>query len=146
MNSIIDPILPTNTTAVGPRLRFERGKLIVEYDHQSDDGAVVWGRMVFDEVLAFEFHDAITCPADSVIGAREVRRLTESRWLTELLQRWNQAVGWHDFQQRKGGASRFAHFTVYFDDAGCIDVVAASCKSEALTALDSSSNLNRATS
>lgn len=118
---------PTNRTVEGPRLQQDRGRLVVEYDCQGDDGSIEWRKIVFGEVLAVEYRQVSCCTADSVIGAREIRSTAQSPRLAEVLKRWNESVGWQDWHQKQGGASRFKHFTVFFDDAGCVDVIAASC-------------------
>ena len=118
---------PTNRTLEGPRLRLDRNQLIVEYDCQADDGSVEWSKIVFGEVLAAEYRQNVCCDADSIIDAREVRSTTEPSRLAEVLKVWNESVGWQEWQQKQGGASRFKHFTVFFDDAGCVDAIAASC-------------------
>jgi len=38
---------------------------------------------------------------------------------------WQERVGHYEWEEKKGGSGRFQHFTLYFDDAGCIDVIAA---------------------
>lgn len=119
--------LPANRTVAGPRLRQERGQFALEYDCQGDDGSIHWSKIVFREVLAFEYRQESCCTADAVIGARTMRSATSSPWLADVLKRWNESVGWQEWQQKQGGASRFRHFTIYFDDAGSVDVVAGSC-------------------
>jgi hypothetical protein len=118
---------PTNRTVEGPRLQQDRAQLVLKYDCQRDDGSIDWSKVVFAEVLAVQYRQVSCCAAASVIGAREVRCLTQSSWLTEVLGLWNESVGWQDWQKKQGGSARFKHFTVFFDDAGCVDVIAASC-------------------
>lgn len=119
---------PTNRTVTGPRFRKEGPDVVVEYDYQHDDGTVEWERVVFREVLAFEYREASCCRADDITGAREVRCAVRSERLSEVLGRWQEAVGWQEWQQKQGGAGRFKHFSLYFDDAACVDVIAASCQ------------------
>lgn len=123
----IQLLRPTNRTVEGPRLRLDDKQLIVEYDCQADDGSVEWSKIVFGEVLAAEYRQNVCCDADSIIDAHEVRCTTESSRLAQILKLWNESVGWQEWQQKQGGASRFKHFTVFFDDAGCVDVISASC-------------------
>ena len=119
---------PTNRTVDGPKFQSENHQVIVEYDHEYDDGSVDWAQIVFDEALVFEYREATCCKEEDMIGATEVRCLTESDLLTQVLNRWKQPVGWQEWQQEQGGAERFKHFTVFFDDAGCVEAVAASCR------------------
>ena len=119
---------PANRTVEGPRFKQAGHLIIVEYDCERDDGRVDWSQIVFQEVIVFEYREASCCREEDVVGPSEVRCLTESELLTEVLNRWKQAVGWQEWQQEQGGAERFKHFTVFFDDAGCVNAVAASCR------------------
>jgi hypothetical protein len=120
--------LPTSTTHEGPRFRGDSRQSVVEYDCQRDDGSTEWSAVVFEDVLQFEFRPAPCCAAEDVVGATEVRVQAKSSRLSTVLQRWQEAVGWQEWQQKQGGAARYKHFTMYFDDAGCIDVIAAACR------------------
>lgn len=62
------------------------------------------------------------------MDAREAHSTADSKWLSEVLARWNESVGWIDWHKQQGGASRFRHFSLFFDDAGCINTIAASCE------------------
>lgn len=118
---------PTDRTVSGPKLSIEASRLVVDYDREGDDGRVTSGRIVFEELLSVQYWDGSCCPAQNVLPPTEVRVLEESDYLGEVRGRWNDAVGWHDWQKEQGGARRFRHFTVYFDDAGSLDVIAAKC-------------------
>lgn len=69
----IELLTPTDRTVDGPRLTYDRGRLILEYDYQQDDGSLEWRQIVFSEVLAVEYREGSCCNADSIIGAREIR-------------------------------------------------------------------------
>ncbi|HLA85746.1 MAG TPA: hypothetical protein VJL29_13225 [Thermoguttaceae bacterium] len=118
---------PTNQTVTGPRFHSDGSRIVVEYDCEEDQGEVAWSEISFEEALAFEYREAACCRADDVIGAHEVRCLERSAYLSDVIDRWQASVGWEEWQQKQGGAARFKHFTVFFDDAGCVNVVAASC-------------------
>lgn len=121
---------PTSATVNGPKLKFEGSSLVVEYDYEMDTGQIVWTRLIFDGVLAYEYRQASCCEAKNVISSQEVKRYTDSTWLSNLLAIWKQDVGWQKLQQQIGGEKRFNHFGVYFDDSGCLDVIAEYCKVE----------------
>lgn len=118
---------PADRTVDGPRFMHEAQRIVVDYDCERDDGTVDWSQIVFEEVIAFEYREASCCREENIVGPNEVRCLNESELLTDVLNRWKQAVGWQEWQQQQGGAERFKHFTVFFDDACCINAVAASC-------------------
>lgn len=117
---------PANRTSQGPKTSFERGSLLVEYDYENDDGQPRWAKVMFTETLFFQFADS-SC-FEEVIEFDRIRRLKKSSLLVNVMARWNESVGWHKWQQDRGGAARFSHFTVFFDDAGSLDVIASDCK------------------
>jgi hypothetical protein len=117
----------TDRTISGPKLTLEAGCLVVDYDYEGDDGRVANGRILFEDLLSFQFWDSSCCPSQNVLPATEVRVLEQSEYLDGVKGRWDGAVGWQEWQQKQGGRGRFRHFTVYFDDAGSIDVVASRC-------------------
>lgn len=120
--------VPTNRTIEGPRLVMAKDRLVVTYDCGQDSGGIEQGRLTFEEVLAFEYRDSTCCLPESVLPATEIRTQETSAFLGSVRTRWDEAVGWQEWQEKRGGASRFKHFTVYFDDAGCLDVVASGCQ------------------
>lgn len=120
--------LPTNRTVTGPKLEQERDCLVVRYDYQADDGSLEWVKVIFREVLALEYRQMACCTESSVGSAREIRSVAQSLLLSDVLKRWGEAVGWQEWQQKQGGESRFRHFTIFFDDVGCVDVIAAVCE------------------
>ena len=121
---------PTSATVKGPTLQFESPTLIVAYDYERDDGVIEWTRLVFNDVLAYEYRQIACCEAEHIIGYKAIKRFHESKWLAGVLKVWQEAVGWQQWQQRQGGETRFQHFRVFFDDAGCVDVMAHSCNIE----------------
>lgn len=118
--------LPTNRTVIGPRLRMDSGRVIVEYDFEQDDGSSEWSQIVFDEVLTVEYRQISCCREDDIAGAMEIQCLCQSEFLYEILKQWQKSVGWQEWQQNQGGSDRFKHFRMFFDDGGCINVIATS--------------------
>lgn len=125
--------LPTNSTLEGPRILGDGQHAVVEYDFQKDDGTTEWASVAFEDVLQLEFRAAPCCTAADVVKPTEVRAQDTSLRLTAIQELWEEAVGWQEWQQTRGGFSRYRHFTIYFDDAGCVDVVAAHCQPSAST-------------
>ena len=123
-------IVPTNQTVTGPKFRNEGDQVIVDYDYERDDGSVMWSQITFKDVLAFEYRQDVCCrETDIPDGSSEVQVFEQSPYLSDVVGRWQEAVGWEDYQQQKGGAGRFKHFIVYFDNAASINVVAATVSS-----------------
>lgn len=127
---VLPLVTSTDRTVTGPKLTMEAGRLVVVYDCESDDGRVTNGRILFEDLLSFQFWDSSCCPAQNVLPATEVRVLEQSQYLDGVKGRWDETVGWQEWQQKQGGIGRFRHFTVYFDDAGSIDVIASKCHIE----------------
>ena len=118
----------TNRTKTGPRLQKDADALVVEYDYENDDGTIEWSHIVFRDVLALEYRDISCCEAGGLVSSTEVRCLSKSDRLSAIVGLWQESVGWQEWQQKQGGVDRFKHFTLYFDDSCCIDVIAASCQ------------------
>ena len=119
---------PTNHTVKGPCLDFEAPTLALKYDYQVDDGTIEWHTVIFDEVLAFSCLQSVCCDVEHNVDWNSVTSFSNSEWLTKILSKWSDAVGWQEFQKRKGGKERFNHFRVYFDDVACVDVIASVCE------------------
>jgi hypothetical protein len=120
----------TDATVKGPKLQFEGSSMIVEYDHENEDGSVRWVRLRFAGVLSFEYRQAVCCDAEHITNFHEVQCAQSSAWLDGLLKGWTDAVGWQKWEREKGGRERFSHFRIFFDDAGCLDVAAENLKLE----------------
>lgn len=109
--------IPTNRTHCGPTIVKDHNRLLIQYDFECDDGDVKNAYLSFKDVIAFQYRDAACCDSDSILDAYELRSKAASEWLSEVVSRWNESVGWQNWQQQCGGPARFKHFTLYFDDA-----------------------------
>jgi len=118
---------PTNRTTAGPALSSQDDRLTVIYEYEHEDGSIDQGIVEFTEVIAFRFWQEPSSPPENVVGAMEVREQDASSYLAEVVKRWDQAVGWQSWQQEQGGSRRFKHHTMFFDDAGSLDVISAAC-------------------
>jgi hypothetical protein len=129
MNTIdkISLKLPTNRVVNGPKLNFRPDSLVVEYDYEMDDGTHKWTKVLFEDILAFEWRNNCCFKAEDVLNSQVMRFKKKSKYLDSILKVWQALIGWHEYQIKLGGKDRFKHFTMYFDDAGTINVVAANC-------------------
>lgn len=118
----------TDLLSEGPILRLGDQRLTVEYAHLSANGAAARARIQFEEVLAVDYRDWTCASPESITGFREVRSLEKSRFLESVLETWASRSSTTDDSAEQAGASRFRHFTVWFDDIAAIDVIAASCR------------------
>jgi hypothetical protein len=123
MTSIHLP-LRTNRTMDGPFLRFAFRDLAVYYDCENDDGSVQWARVRFYGVIAFQ-HTEWTMGTPTTSGWHESMFLSnESEWRKTLLTKWSRRIGDDNIQKEKGGAARFTHYSLYFEDRSTLDVLA----------------------
>ena len=118
----------TNRTRTGPRLAGGLGHVDVSYDFEADDGSIEWVTIRFQDVLQVELKPDVCCTVGDIVPSGELRVKTDGYRLSAVAGRWDERVGHHQWEQKKGGSGRFRHFTVYFDDAGCVDVVAATAE------------------
>jgi|SRR5438445_9582247 len=116
--------IPTSRTLKGPIFRKQGDEVIVEYDCEEDDGSLKLSILVFHEPLDFEYRQISACSASDVSSSKEMLCLSQSERLIAIRDRWREFVGSDEWQAKQGGADRFRHFKIFFDDAGCIDVVA----------------------
>lgn len=118
----------TNRTRTGPRLSGGLGRVDIAYDCEADDGSIEWVTIRFEDVLQVEMRPDVCCTVHDIVPSGELRAKSDGDRLSAVVGLWDERVGRHECERNKGGSSRFRHFTVYFDDAGCVDVVAASAK------------------
>ena len=114
--------LPTSRTVSGPRLHSHPPALVVEYDFERDDASIEWVRIAFDDVLAFEYRQDPCCEATDVVACNRMLCCSESEWLQTMRRRWERFMG----DQMQKGPFLYKHWKTYFDDGGCVDVLAAS--------------------
>lgn len=126
----VDLPWPTNATSEGPIFNSDGTSLAVTYDYQTEDGISEWTKVSFAEAIAFSYQQNVCCTAEEVIPSRVIRQYDDSEWLSSTVARWEKSVGWQGFQSQSGGGSRFRHFQVFFDDVGCLGVIASSCRIE----------------
>jgi hypothetical protein len=123
---------PTNATRKGPLLNADPASLSVRYDHERENGTLEWTRILFREVLAFEYRQSACCEVDDVIAAHAITSFDDTEWLFKIVALWRERVGWQQWHQQQGGGKRFRQFRLYFDDAGCLDVISSSYAIESL--------------
>ncbi len=119
---------PTNSTASGPKLCLEGSALALEYDHENDSGAVDWTTVLFEDVLAVSYRQEVCCAAEQIVDCRRVHVIEQAPWFIETMRNWERSLGTDAWQTQQGGAARYAHYRVGFDDVACVDVVAATCR------------------
>lgn len=127
---VIKVPISMDQTSEDPEIKLSKDRLVIVYDSVDDDSQSREGRLIFEEVLAFEYRDEACCPAENVLPSCEIKVLDSSGYLDSVRVLWSERVGWQDWERKKGGAGRFRHFICFFDDFGCLDVIASSCQAE----------------
>lgn len=115
---------PTSHTDEGPRLMSEKQQLVIRYDYVAEDGSVFWVSVNYNHVIAFQFNQEACCTSDDLLAYNQIIRYSLSPWLNEMRQRWRSYFVGQEQQQIED--QRFAHYVIYFNDVGCISVVAQS--------------------
>jgi hypothetical protein len=128
MESINKISLPFRTNALedGPVITFRDDHLVMKYDNCEHD--MVWIKIDFTEVLKYCYTQMCCCQAEQLVGSDSIVVCTNSMILNDAIKEWEISVGWQEWQKKKGGASRFKHYRIFFDDVGCFDVIASDYK------------------
>jgi hypothetical protein len=117
---------PTNSTEQGPVVVYEKDNLKVKYD--CNDNEKKWVEISFSEVLTYQFIQIACCQSEHIVDNNSIMVYDDTPFLLQARKIWEESVGWQDWQKKQGGASRFKLYRLYFDDEGCLDVIAAQCK------------------
>lgn len=103
----------TGQTITGPSMHHESGVLDVRYDFETAEG-LVWTTLRFRSVLGTRFTADSAVSAWMLDGYSRVCEVPDSEWIASLIA-----------NAREGDPRSARHFFVYFDDAGCVEVAAA---------------------
>lgn len=123
MENVISLPIPTNATKKGPSIYADNTTLRLKYDYEKIDGTIEWIEIEFSEVLVHCFYQSICAKIGSNIHGNKMVEYDTSAWRSEVISRWNQAVGWQQYQINKGGDARFRHYVISFDDVGVFEVI-----------------------
>jgi hypothetical protein len=118
---------PVQATARTLEIHKDDKRVVVEYDYESAAGRIQKLRVTFADVLALGYRE-IAFPIEGELkGAREVRCVAQSSWLSDVVSSWRSSLangsGVFDMRLRLA----FKHYTV-FSSGGRVDVVASSCR------------------
>jgi hypothetical protein len=120
--------LRTNATTTGPIIEYRVSSLLVKYDYQEIHGPIKWASLSFEDVLAYEVCLSVCCSAEDVLPSKVIQVQNKSDWRKEVVDRWQETVGWQQYHQNLGGEKRFKHYRIYFDDVCAVQLIAAACK------------------
>jgi hypothetical protein len=99
-------------------------QLTVDYDYAGRE----WARLVFQDVLLFEWRAESVCRGVDAVSNTEMSCSDNSLMLSEAVKLWMRSRYRSEAQisseDLRGGPSRFKHYAVWFDDSGTLHVVA----------------------
>jgi hypothetical protein len=84
-------------------------------------------RVAFFDMLALTYREKAFELAGELRGARDVRCVSRSRWLNDVVSAWQKPLGLGNGELAARLSRAFKHYTV-FSIGGRVDVVAASCR------------------
>jgi hypothetical protein len=113
--------LPTSRTRIGPIAALQPPKLTVEYDCEEENGVVRWARIRFHEVLKFEYRQDACCLTSDLEAYSKMQVIEDSPDLADVRGRY---IIYLSRVAAVEESLKFLQFKVYFDDSGCVDVIA----------------------
>ena len=100
---------PSQEFKQGPHILVSPGKVTLRWDFESETGDYEWSSAEFTGVEAMAFTAHGSCSPTQVRAYDRLLKIDPSDMLSSL----------------KGAGSKFLqHFRIYFDEIGCLDVVA----------------------
>lgn len=93
----------------GPKLRQDPGdQLAIAYDFEQESGEYGWEELIFTGVVGLRFTAARHCSEEQVGAYDKVVAVSGSAWAADV----------------RDAPPGLRHYRVYFDDAGCYEVLA----------------------
>jgi hypothetical protein len=100
---------PSQEFMQGPHILISPGKVTLRWDFESESGGYEWSSAEFVGVEAAKFTAHGSCTPDQVRAYDRLVKVEPSDMLGSL---------------RGAGPKFLQHFRIYFDEVGCLDVVA----------------------
>jgi hypothetical protein len=88
---------------------------------------VKWARVQFRDVLRFEYRQDAVCTASDVAAYRSMLMAEDSPVLSAARERYMAYLARPEAAEE---SRKFVQYTVYFDDSGCVEVIARSFETE----------------
>lgn len=92
----------------GPVLKPGLDHIAIAFDFETPGGEYTWAELRFSGVVAFAFTSARHCTEDQIAAYDKLLLIEDSPWLAAL----------------PACAPDVVHLRIFFDDAGCYDVLA----------------------
>jgi hypothetical protein len=100
---------PSREFMQGPHILVSPGKVTLRWDSESETGEYVWSSAEFTGVEAMTFTAYSSCTPDQARAYDRLIKVDPSDMLPNL---------------RGAGPKFLQHFRIYFDEIGCLEVVA----------------------
>jgi hypothetical protein len=100
---------PSQEFNQGPQILVSNGRVTLRWDHETEDGSYAWSSAEFVGVEDAEFIAQDSCSPDHAEAYDRLLKIEPSARLEAL----------------RGSSTKFLqHFRIYFDDIGCLEIVA----------------------
>ena len=100
---------PSQEFNESPRILISGGSVILRWEYEQDNGSYAWSSADFVGVEDVQFTSHSSCSAEQVEAYDRLVKVDPSDRLATL----------------RGSSSRvLQHFRIYFDEVGCLDVIA----------------------
>jgi hypothetical protein len=100
---------PSQEFMHGPHILISPGKVTLRWDSEGETGSYTWSSAEFIGVEAVQFTAHDSCTPDQIRAYDRLVKVEPSEILSNL---------------RGAGPKFLQHFRIYFDEIGCLDVVA----------------------
>ncbi len=121
---------PTSMTIDGPKIYFEPGTLRLEYDAWQENDLVHWTRLSFENVIAHEFRSEECSLTEDLDGYNRLVKYHGSPWLEMMLALLRREIDPESNVPRE--KFEYKHWRIFFNTIGVLNIVAKSCKIEAI--------------
>lgn len=112
--------VPTDRTLGASHIDLRGSEAVFSYDYEADDGTVRVVELKFEGLQACRWVVHEYCQLTDLHDLSHAVEFEDSPWLREL-RALRHPVPWD--------APELRHFSIYFDDRGCLDIIAAGLSS-----------------
>jgi hypothetical protein len=115
LKEVLSLPMSTGEADAGPILEYRPDQLWVTYDAEDSSGGTVWTTVLFRDAQAFKFTPEVGCTPIMIKAYSRVCEFEQSDWKRDI-QETNPSLEL---------PASVRHFVLYFDDHGCLEVLAA---------------------
>lgn len=111
---------PTSQTIKGPLINLMDKNLTLGYDYENDNGTIDWVKIIFLDVLTFNYRQNSCVLPEDVKAYNVILDLGDSLWLNTNKQIYEKFLGKSHIHQ----GFNYKHWKIYFDDVACVEIIA----------------------